>query len=263
MKLKTLFIAFIAALLAACVPLGNSATTDAEVVAPGMGMGPGGMMGRHHADVPEDFANLTNPISADDESLARGEEIYATHCATCHGDGGMGDGPGGASLDPLPAPIAHTSQMMSDAYIFWRVTEGGIPFNTAMIPYRDILDEQARWDVINYVRALGSGQVVPRPNMGGMSFDPEAETAHRAEMLAEAIELGVISQEEADIFETVHKEIDSYTLAEGISGMQTGNRGDVIPQILDALVESEALTQEQTDVFVEIHDRLVEKGLMQ
>ena len=54
----------------------------------GMGMGrQGGMMARHSAPIPEAYADLTNPFSADEASLQRGGDLFVTHCATCHGDG--------------------------------------------------------------------------------------------------------------------------------------------------------------------------------
>jgi mono/diheme cytochrome c family protein len=221
------------------------------------------MGARHYAQVPEEFAGLKNPILANDESLARGEEIYITHCATCHGDYGNGDGPGGASLDPAPAPIAHTSQMMSDAYLFWRITEGGIPFETGMLPYRDILDEQGRWDVINYVRALGRGDVQPGQHMGGSPFDPAQEQAQRTEMLAQAVAQGVIDQAEADTFDEVHTAIDKFLIAQGTRGMDTGPRADALPQILEMMLSEDLLNQDQVEIFLDVHDRLLEAGLMQ
>lgn len=250
-----------------CRTSGQSKNSDSEVSSSGerlMGMGPGsGMMYRHHAQVPEAFAGLTNPINANDESMARGEEIYNKHCATCHGDYGNGDGPGGASLDPAPAAIAHTSQMMSDAYLFWRITEGGISFETGMLPFRDILDEEERWDVINYVRTLGRGQVLPGQRMGGEPFDSAQEQAQRKEMLKLAVDQNVVSQAEADIFDMVHTAMDEYLVTEGVSGMDTGPRADALPQILAAMTESVLLTQEQAEVFMDVHDRLIEAGLME
>jgi mono/diheme cytochrome c family protein len=221
------------------------------------------MMNRHHADVPEPFAGLTNPISPDDESLERGEKIYMTHCATCHGDYGNGDGPGGADLDPAPSPIAHTSQMMGDAYLYWRITEGGIPFETGMLPYRDILVEQERWDVINYIRALGSGRVMPMKQIGGEPFNPEREQALRIEMLTLAVDNGVISETEADMFNSVHNEIDRYLVKEEVRGMDTGPRADALPQILASMVDADLVTQLQADTFLEVHDQLLESGLME
>ncbi len=154
-----------------------------------MGMG-GGMMGggnsmmaRHSAPIPADYKGLSSPVAADEASLERGAQQYTTLCATCHGDGGMGDGPAGAALDPAPSAIAHTSQMMGDDYLFWRISEGGAfdPFNSTMIAWKPVLSEEQRWDVINYMRALGTGQVQPGMGMGGAAFDPasRAGPAHR------------------------------------------------------------------------------------
>ncbi len=263
-----ILIIFSVFLSGACSTPDQDNTAEAEVAASTrtdsrQGMGPGsGMMNRHHAQVPEAFVGLTNPIPSDDELLARGEEIYVIHCATCHGDWGNGDGSGGVELDPAPAPIAHTSQMMGDAYMFWRITEGGIPFETGMIPYRDILDEQGRWDVINYVRALGSGQVQPGQHMGGQPFDSSLEEANRVEMLTQAVNQGVITQAEADVFDSVHANMDNYLVMEGVTGMDTGPRADALPQILTAMVAGKLVSQEQSDTFLDVHDRLLEAGLM-
>lgn len=247
-------------LLAACGGLlfGDEVAPN-ETFSGGMGLG-SGMGGRHHAAVPDDFFNLSNPIPADDESLARGGEIYAIHCATCHGDGGMGDGPGGVSLDPAPAPIAHSGQMLGDAYIFWRITEGGILFDSGMIPYRDILDERARWDVINYVRALGSGQIMPGERMGGVVFDSEVEGEQQAEMLASAVEQGVITQSEANTFDIVHDLVSNLR-----DEINTPGRGmdEMMGELLNTLQAEDAITQDQAETFLGVHDRLIDSGLMQ
>jgi mono/diheme cytochrome c family protein len=114
---------------------------------PQMGMGKG-MMGNnsmriaHHAAIPEVYAGLSNPTAADAELLERGVAIYASSCAVCHGDGGMGDGPGAVNLDPPVSAIAHTSQMLSDAYLFWRTSEGGQgnPLYSTMPTWKETLD---------------------------------------------------------------------------------------------------------------------------
>ncbi len=45
---------------------------------------------------------------------------------------------------------------ISDAYIFWRITEGGTmePFNSAMPPWKDILSEDQRWELVSFIRSL-------------------------------------------------------------------------------------------------------------
>ena len=238
--------------------------TPGSGMEPLQGMGPGsGMMARHHATIPEPYHGLANPVPAEQASLDRGAELYSTLCASCHGDGGMGDGPAGASLDPAPAPVAHTSQMMGDDMLFWRISEGGgmAPFDSAMPAWKDALDEQARWDLINYVRALGRGQVVPRPAAGGAAFDPAAEQAARAGMLAMGLELGVINQAEADLFAEVHNAMDAQTAAD--ASPRVGGMDQIRLALLDELVAQGTITQEQADAFNDIHERLVEAGVME
>jgi len=230
-----------------------------------MGMGPGsGMMARHHATIPDEYAGLAKPVAADDLSLERGGEIYTTNCAVCHGDGGMGDGPGAAGLDPAPAAIAHTSQMMGDDYLFWRISEGGAlaPFNSTMIAWKGVLDEGARWDVISYVQALGSGAVRPGQRMGGAAFDPEVEATNQAEMLAKGVEQGVITAAEAAVFAEAHIKVDGQ-MAQMREDGASGGMDDMMPDILATLVASGDLSQEQADTFLSVHERLGEAGLMQ
>jgi hypothetical protein len=79
-----------------------------------------------------------------------------------------------------------------------------------MTAWKGVLDEDARWDVINYVQALGSGAVTPMENMGSAPFDSEIELAQRAEMLADAVAQDVIAQAEAGTFSMVHAGIDAH-----------------------------------------------------
>ncbi len=74
------------------------------------------------------------------------------------------------------------------------------------------LDEEARWDMINYMRALGTGAVEPASSMGGESYDPEVQAAQQAELLAQAVEQDVISPSEADTFDFVHTAVERYRL---------------------------------------------------
>ena len=253
MKKIILFSLFIV-LLSACAP-------QAESVGPGMGMGNNNMMSRHHAQIPEEYAGLTNPIPSDEASLERGAKLYTTNCATCHGDGGMGDGPAASALDPVPAAVAHTSQMMADDYLYWRVSEGGVPFSTSMPPWKT-LDEQSRWDMINYIRALGAGTVQPGMGMGGQAFDPAVQTAKQAEILAEAVKQGVITQAEADLFITVHDAMETYRIAHPETVNTGGDATERENAMLSALVTEGTITQEQADAFPEIHDRLGNSGFM-
>lgn len=255
---KAIFVLMLAAvLLAACAP-----KTGPGPAAPGMGMGRGGgMMERHHAAVPEGYAGLQNPVAADAASLERGEALYAQNCASCHGDGGMGDGPAGEALDPAPASVAHSSQMLADDYLFWRLSEGGEPFGTTM-PGWKTLDEQARWDMINYMRALGAGTVRPRAGQGGAAYDPTVQAERQAAVLAEAVQRGVVTQAEADTFRLVHDAAEQYRVEHPELANSYPDAARREAAILDALVKAGTITQAQAGAFGDIHDRLGAADLM-
>lgn len=216
---------------------------------PGMGMGPG-MMGRHHATIPAEYAQKTSPYAPDDASIGRGQAIYTQHCATCHGESGMGDGPAGANLDPPASPIAHTSQMLGDDYLFWRLSEGGLPFKTAMPSFKGILDENQRWDVLHYVRALGQD---------GAAAIATAQAARQAEMLRQAVEQGVISQAEADTFRRVHDLLESFM--QGQTQVQ-GSLDERETAALQRLIQDGKISQQQMQDFKTIHEKLAKAGLM-
>ncbi len=232
----------------------------------GMGMGTGGnssMMSFHHAEIPADFAGLTSPVAADDASLTRGQAAYELYCVSCHGVSGLGDGVAAATLDPVPAPIARTSQMLGDDYLFWRISEGGTHFSTAMPAWQGALDEQVRWDLINYVRTLGSGGVAGgMGQMNGNGADPAVEAALHESMVSAGIEQGLITKAEGETFLVVHSALNTYMSANQTpSG--TGPMMNQQEEMLTAMVQAGTVTQAEADTFVAVRDALLNAGLMQ
>jgi len=133
----------------------------------GEGHGPGHRMdGRHSmvrhryvmsAGLPEQYQGLSNPLTATNAELADGQRIYLASCSACHGETGLGDGPAGAALEPLPSrlsPLPRMPMMSSDAYLYWSVAEGGAPVETAMPAYRETLTADEIWSVILYLRGM-------------------------------------------------------------------------------------------------------------
>ena len=90
-------------------------------------------------------------------SVASGAALFRTHCATCHGAGGRGDGPGGAGLPRPPADLTapHTAQHTAGD-MFWWLTHG-IPAG-GMPAFDTVLSEEERWDLINFIRTLAAGE---------------------------------------------------------------------------------------------------------
>lgn len=116
-------------------------------------------VGHIHAELPADYVNLTNPFPNDAAAVAAGKKIYEINCVICHGPQGQGDGLSAVGLNPKPASLADKTMMggLSDAYLFWRISEGGAmaPFNSAMPTWKATFSVEERWQLVNYVRTLG------------------------------------------------------------------------------------------------------------
>jgi mono/diheme cytochrome c family protein len=106
--------------------------------------------------VPEEYTDLANPFTGDADAIARGEILYQANCSSCHGNTGEGDGPASAGLDPKPKNLAENQPNLSDSYLFWRISEGGLiqPFNSIMPGWKGLLREEQIWQVIAFLRTM-------------------------------------------------------------------------------------------------------------
>jgi mono/diheme cytochrome c family protein len=101
----------------------------------------------------EFWGTFSNPVPADEVSLARGQELYNRWCVVCHGPEGIGTG--AYVLDKWPALAAfnlagEVVQGYPDSYIYgmMRVGRGLMPSYGYQITHFD------RWNIVNYVRQL-------------------------------------------------------------------------------------------------------------
>jgi cytochrome c553 len=104
-------------------------------------------------DVPDDAAAVSNPFVADEESLAAGAVLFATNCAICHGETGEGDGPAAAGLEKAPSDMheGHV-QENTDGALFYIISHGKP--DTPMPAWDNVLDEDERWHVVNFLRTF-------------------------------------------------------------------------------------------------------------
>lgn len=67
------------------------------------------------------------PAAAGDAAAAEAKTVYTTRCATCHGAGGMGDGPASAALNPKPRTLTDAAwqDKVTDEHIAKVIVEGG------------------------------------------------------------------------------------------------------------------------------------------
>ncbi len=147
--------------LIACLCLGVAGGLQA---AANMRMGPGGMMNcsmaRHYQamriGIPAPYAGMRNPLAPTQETLEAGKKHFLSHCASCHGEQGYGDGPAALALNP-PPPNLHgvlRRGTARDDYLMWTISEGGKAFGSAMPAYKETLSEEARWQIIHFLRNL-------------------------------------------------------------------------------------------------------------
>jgi mono/diheme cytochrome c family protein len=107
---------------------------------------------------------LCVPGAATAGDAAAGKDVFVANCASCHGEGGKGDGPVGAALNPPPRDFtvgdfkldtdgdgkAGTDKDLENVIHNGAMAYGGSPL---MAPWPTLSDAQVA-DVIAYIRSL-------------------------------------------------------------------------------------------------------------
>lgn len=121
-----------------------------------MAMGEGGAGGAGGAGdgVPAEFADLSNPFDGDADAASAGQAIYDGTCASCHG----ADGTGGPQFSPAATDFTIDQSAWTDGRLFWRIRTGAAsgPTGSIMPAYDSTQSEDETWQVITYLRTLGS-----------------------------------------------------------------------------------------------------------
>ena len=100
---------------------------------------------------PKSSKDIENPYVGNKIAAQKGQALYSKLCWTCHGKNGKGDGPAAASLKPKPKDFSSADlQEQTDGELFWKLSNG----KGMMMPYKHSLNEEKRWQIINYIRTL-------------------------------------------------------------------------------------------------------------
>jgi copper resistance protein D len=90
-------------------------------------------------------------------SVANGMLLYGESCAVCHGVAGYGDGPAAVDLKPKPADLtARHAATHTAGDLYWWLSHG--IKETAMPAFEQSFNEDERWDLINFLRALSNAE---------------------------------------------------------------------------------------------------------
>jgi mono/diheme cytochrome c family protein len=107
--------------------------------------------------LPGQSASWCNPLQSDSEAIRAGRTLYVQLCASCHGDQGKGDGPGGAQWAVTPFDFTRPEfagmREPPGPAVLYAILTRGIPV-TAMRGFSDDLGGWERLAVIAYVTQL-------------------------------------------------------------------------------------------------------------
>ncbi len=103
-------------------------------------------------EVPVKFKHMENPYEGDNDPDRVGYSLYRTHCKSCHGKTGLGDGTKAAELETEMRDLTSDEvQSQSDGELYYK----GIVGRDEMANFeKKIPDEEDRWQLINYLRSL-------------------------------------------------------------------------------------------------------------
>lgn len=98
----------------------------------------------------DSMSSIANPVTADERSLLNGRKYYTINCAVCHGAAGDAN----SMMKTLnygfaPSLLTDKAKTYTDGYI-WGMMRNG----RGLMPSANRIEEQERWDVVNYIRGL-------------------------------------------------------------------------------------------------------------
>lgn len=109
-----------------------------------------------------DISKIDKPWEPNPDMVAHGEQVFSNTCAVCHGPKGLGDGPGGASLNPKPRNFVEGKwKKGGDSIGLFTTIKDGLP-GTPMAPFGH-LPVKDRWAVVQFIHSITQNKIKDDP----------------------------------------------------------------------------------------------------
>jgi len=115
---------------------------------------------------------LQNPHPMSLASLENGRTLFNRYCATCHGPGGLGDGPV-SMMSKQHGPFVGVLAIAGPASIAKQRSDGNIystiRYGRRRMPSYHRIPSDDRWDIVNFIRYLNDPTrlAITAPTAGG------------------------------------------------------------------------------------------------
>jgi mono/diheme cytochrome c family protein len=108
------------------------------------------------AEAPAKARARMNPYDGQPDAIAAGEKLFRQHCAECHGEDALGKG----HAANLRSPAV---QNATPGQLAWLLRNGNLWHG---MPSWSGLPEQRRWQIVSYLKNLGTAPTTARPAQG-------------------------------------------------------------------------------------------------
>jgi mono/diheme cytochrome c family protein len=99
--------------------------------------------------IPDGAADEHNPLAATPDVLKRGASLYKSHCQSCHGARGLGDGPEADVKDAAHRPANLSVSRTLDGVMFYKIWNGRQ--EPKMPAFKSQMTRDEVWAVVAYV----------------------------------------------------------------------------------------------------------------
>jgi len=106
--------------------------------------------------LPDGALTETNPLASTPDVLKKGDSLYKSNCAGCHGPKGLGDGPNVDKSERKSRPANLTLSRNPEGIVFYKIWNGRK--DPDMPAFKSRMTKDETWAVVAYVTSLRSSQ---------------------------------------------------------------------------------------------------------